>query len=131
MLRVVTPLTPEQEQLVDAVMDCAFAVHRVLGPGYRERIYQTALCLELDSRGLRFESEKTIDIRYRHWTIPSHRLDLIVEGAVLVELKSVPKLRDLHRAQVLSYLKTTGIGVGLLMNFNTVLLKNGFRRIVL
>ena len=131
MLRTASPLTPEQEAIVTASMDCGFTVHRVVGPGYRENIYQTAFCLELESRGLHFEAEKKVLVKYRNWEIPAHRLDVVVEGVVLVELKAVPKLRDIHRAQVISYLKTTGLRVGLLMNFNTVLLKDGFRRIVL
>ena len=131
MLRSESPLTPEQEAIVTESMDCGFTVHRVVGPGYRENIYQTAYCLELESRGLHFEAEKKVLVKYRHWEIPAHRLDVVVEGVVLVELKAVPKLRDIHRAQVISYLKTTGLRVGLLMNFNTVLLKDGFRRIVL
>ena len=126
-----SPLTVQQEAIVTQVMDCGFLVHRTMGPGYREPVYHKAFCLELDSRGLKFESEKRINVKYRDWEIPAHRLDVIVEGVVLVELKSVPKMRELHRAQVLSYLKTTGLRVGLLMNFNVVLMKDGFRRVVL
>ncbi|MBA3297052.1 MAG: GxxExxY protein [Acidobacteria bacterium] len=83
-------------------MDCAFAVHRELGPGFREKIYQRALGLELDSRGLTFESEKRIDVKFKEWRIPGQQLDLLVESLVLVEAKVVPKLRPLHRCQVLA-----------------------------
>ena len=130
MLRIPSPLSPEQERRVTDTMDCAFTVHREVGPGFRERFYHTAFGLELDSRGLKFESEKAISVRYKHWEIPGHKVDLIVEGTVLVEVKAVPRLREIHRAQVMAYLKATGLRVALLINFNTAVLKDGFRRIV-
>jgi GxxExxY protein len=130
MLRVSSPLSAEQEQKVSQAMDCGFAVHRALGPGFREKIYERAYCLELESRGLRFECEKPILVKYRDWLIPGQKVDLIVEGIVLVEIKAVPRLRPLHRLQVLSYLKTLGLRVGLLMNFNVAVLKDGLQRIV-
>lgn len=130
MLRVSTPLTAEHERIVWRAMDCAFAVHRALGPGFRERIYKRAYCLELDSRGLRFESEKPILVKYRQWQIPGQRVDLIVEEIVLVELTTVPRLRPIHRAQLLSYLRTLGVRVGLLVNFNVPVLKDGIQRVV-
>ena len=111
-------------------MDCAFTVHRHLGPGFKEKIYERALCLELDSRGLRFECEKEIEVIYRDWQIPGQRVDLIVEGKVLVEVKTVPRLRALHRSQVLSYLKTLDLRIGLLINFNCSMLKDGFKRVI-
>jgi GxxExxY protein len=111
-------------------MDVGFCVHRLLGPGFRELIYRRAFCLELEARGLSFECEKLIDVKYKHWTIPGQRVDLVVDGIVVVELKTVPKLRALHRRQVLSYLKTMNLRIGLLFNFNTELMKNGFGRVV-
>lgn len=131
MLQVDSPLSPEIEALIAAILDCAFAVHRELGPGFKERIYHMALCLELDSRGMRFESEKSIDVRYRDWTIPGQRIDLIVAEAVIVEVKATLGLRQLHKRQVVSYLKATGLQAGLLLNFNTTYLKMGIRRVVL
>jgi GxxExxY protein len=131
MLNPSSPLSPDEERIVSESLNCGFAVHRVLGPGYRERIYEVAYCLELESRGLRFECEKPVEVKYRDWTIPGQTIDLIVENVVIIELKAVPKLRKLHERQVVSYLKTTGLRVGLLMNFNTVLLKNGIKRVVL
>jgi len=130
MLQVQSPLTESEEALVKRVMDVGFAVHRVLGPGFREKIYQRAFCLELDARGFSFDCEKSIDVQYKHWSIPGQTVDLIVEGIVLVELKTVPKLRALHRRQVLSYLKTMNLRIGLVFNFNTELMKHGFRRVV-
>jgi GxxExxY protein len=104
-------------------------VHRELGPGFREIIYERAFCLELESRGIKFECEKPVEVRYKQWRIPGQRIDLIVDGVVLVEIKTLSKLKKLHESRVVSYLKTTGLRVGLLMNFNSVLFKHGLRRI--
>jgi len=131
ILRVRSPLSQEVESVVTKVMDCAFALHRELGPGFKEIIYERAFRLELDSRGIRFESERAVEVKYRSWLIPGQRIDLIVEGVVLVEIKAVPRLKQLHEMQTLSYLKTTGLRVGLLMNFNSTLLKNGLKRLVM
>lgn len=130
MLNKYSDLTPEQEEIVSATIGCAITVHRELGPGFKESIYQNAYRLELDSRAISFESEKPIVVKYREWTIPGQRIDLIVAGIVLVELKVVPRLRPLHKYQVQSYLRTTGLPVGLLINFNVPLLKNGLMRIM-
>jgi GxxExxY protein len=131
MLNVHSPLSEEQEKIVTAAVDCGIRVHRELGPGFKEVIYRRAYCLELESRRLNFVAEHRVNVRYRDWLIPGQRIDIIVEEVVLVEIKAVPRLRPLHRSQVLSYLKTTGLRVGLLLNFNTVLLRQGLRRIVL
>jgi GxxExxY protein len=125
-----SPLGPEVEQLVTRIMDCAFAVHRALGPGFKEVIYKQALCLEMDAQGLKFESEKPIEVIYKHWKIPGQRVDLLVEGRVLIEIKSVPRLRRIHSSQVVSYLKTMNLRIGLLINFKAQVLKEGFRRVV-
>jgi GxxExxY protein len=130
MLRVSSRLTAEHERLVEAVIDSAFTVHRTLGPGFRERIYQRAYRLELDVRGLKFECEKPILVRYKQWEIPGQTIDLLVEGIVLVEIKAASRLRPIHRAQVLSYLRTLNVRVGLLMNFNVPLLKDGLQRVI-
>ena len=124
-------LPPEQEALVTACIGVGMAVHRELGPGFKESIYQRAYALELDSRGMAFESEKRIDVVYRSWRIPGQRIDLIVGSVVLVEVKAVARLNSLHEAQIRSYLKTTGQRVGLLMNFNSAVLKDGLKRVVL
>jgi GxxExxY protein len=130
MLRLRSPLTDAEEQIVSKTIGCGIEVHRTLGPGFRERIYERAFFLELESRGLSFECEKPIDVIYKQWKIPGQRIDLIVERVVIVELKAVPKLRQLHRRQLVSYLRSTGLKVGLLMNFNTVALKDGLTRVV-
>ena len=122
-MKICSPLSPEDEQVVSATIGCGIAVHRELGPGFKESIYHRTYRLELESRGLDFETDKPILVKYRDWLIPGQRLDLLVEKVVLVEIKTVPALRPLHRHQLLSYLKTTGLRVGLLMNFNASLLK--------
>ena len=130
MLKVDSPLSPELEELVKRVVDVGFTVHKTLGPGFKEAIYERAFCLELDLRNLKFECEKKIEVKYKEWRIPGQKVDLIVEGLVLVELKSVPRIRPVHRQQVMSYLKTLDLEVGLLMNFNNALFKNGIRRVI-
>jgi GxxExxY protein len=129
-MRVQSSLSDSQERLVSEIMDVGFCVHRELGPGFREKIYQRAFCLELDARGLAFECEKRIEVKYKEWKIPGQTVDLVVAGVVLVELKTVPKVRALHRRQVLSYLKTMNVRIGLIFNFNTELMKYGFKRVV-
>jgi GxxExxY protein len=123
-------LPADIEAIVSSVIGCGITVHRELGPGFKESIYHKAFRLELNSRRIAFESEKRILVKYREWQIPGQQVDLIVAGVVLVELKAVPRLRPLHRHQVQSYLKATGLPVGLLLNFNASLLKEGLQRIV-
>jgi GxxExxY protein len=101
-------LSPDDERIVTETIDCGVTVHSELGPGFKERIYERAFCLELESRGLRFECEKRIEVRYKNWLIPGQRIDLIVGGVALVEIKAVPQLKRVHTFQVLSYLKATG-----------------------
>ena len=130
MLNKHNDLSAEHEEIVSSVIGCGIAVHRELGPGFKECIYHRAFRLELASRGITFESDKRILVKYRQWQIPGQTIDLIVSGVVLVELKAVPRLRPLHRYQVQSYLKTTSLPVGLLLNFNAPLLKDGMQRII-
>ena len=130
MLSKHTDLSPQQEAIVSSTIGCAIDVHRELGPGFKEAIYHAAFRLELQSKSIAFESEKAILVTYRQWTIPGQRIDLIVEGTVLVEVKAVPKLRPLHKYQVQSYLRTTGLPIGLLLNFNAPLLRDGLQRVL-
>ena len=106
------------------VIECALEVHRQLGPALLESIYAEALGLELGYRGLRFEREKPVQIFYREQALRVQRIDLIGEARVLVEVKAVDRLHPVHRAQVLSYLRATGLRSGLSMNFNNDRLKN-------
>ncbi len=130
MLSKYDDLPPEIEAIVSSVIRCAIRVHRELGPGFKESIYHAAMKLEMESCRISFESEKPILVKYRDWMIPGQKVDLIVEGLVIVELKVVPRLRVLHRCQLQSYLKATGLPVGLLMNFNARLLKQGLQRVL-
>jgi GxxExxY protein len=131
MLKVQSHLPPEEEAIVEDAVDCGYTVHRVLGPGFRELIYQRAYCLELHARGIKFEAEKPIMVRYKSWEIPGQKVDLIVAGIVLVEIKAVPRLRRIHRAQALSYLKTLNLKIALVINFNGETFKGNVKRVVL
>lgn len=111
-----------------AVIGAALRVHRALGAGFLEDVYQRALELELAASGLRFDRRLPVEIRYRGQPVGVHRVDLLIESSIIVELKAVHVLLDLHRAQLLSYLRATGIHVGLLLNFNSPVLQ--IRRIV-
>ena len=130
-LRQSSVLSPEQEAIVSSCLDCGMAVHRVLGPGYKECIYCRAFQLELDLRGIKFEAEKAVTVRYKQWELTGQRIDLIVEGTVIVEIKAAERLQPVYVSQIVSYLRTTNLRVGLLMNFNETRLKNGLRRVVL
>lgn len=121
----------EVEDVGYRVIGSGQTVHRLLGPGFKESIYQRAYCLELEEQGLRFECEKRILVPYKDHLIDGHRLDLIIEGVVIVELKAIPRITELHRRQVLSYLKATGLRLGYVMYFNSEVLKDGTKRVVL
>jgi GxxExxY protein len=121
----------ELNRVTERVIGSAMAVHCELGPGFLESIYAQALRIELEARRLRFEWEKPVDVLYRNTRIRGQRVDLVVEGRVLVEIKAVRAIEPVHVAQVVSYLKTTGLRVGLLINFHERLLKDGIRRVVL
>lgn len=129
-LRVASPLPARTERVVSDVIGCALAVHRALGPGFLESIYQRAMCIELTARGLAFETERGVAVEYRGVPIPGQRIDLIVESAVVVELKCLDGFEPIHIQQVVSYLKTTGLRVGLLINFKVERLQYGLKRIV-
>ena len=118
------------EKVATGCLDCAMQVHRNLGPGFKEIIYQRAYCLELDAHGLKFQTEVPIFVKYKSWQIAGQRIDLIVEGVVLIEIKSVPKIRRIHRCQVVSYLRTLDLRLGLILNFNCELMRDGIRRVV-
>lgn len=125
------PIPPETEAIATGVIGAAIQVHRSLGPGFLERIYQEALCLELDARQMPFERERAVAVHYRGKPIPGQRIDLIVGGRVLVELKASSRVELIHETKVISYLRTTGLRLGLLLNFNSLTMKDGLKRIVL
>jgi len=118
------------DELARAVIGAAIEVHRHLGPGFLESLYEEALSLELADAGIAFERQKEIGVVYKGRTIGKHRLDLLVDGNLIVELKTVDELADIHKAQVISYLKATGFPLGLLINFNVPVLRSGIQRIV-
>jgi GxxExxY protein len=105
------------EDLSRKIIGAAIEVHRELGPGFLENIYEEALKIEFSEHNLKFDSQKEIKIKYLGTEIGTHRLDLLVENKVIVELKAVKELTDIHFAQLRSYLKATGLKVGLLLNF--------------
>ena len=121
----VVPL--ETERTGSALIGAAIEVHRHLGPGFLERIYEEALCLELAARKLAFEREKSVQVNYKGVNIPGQRIDLIVGGCVVVELKAVATLHEVHEAKVISYLKTTGLRLGYLLNFHHTTMKEASR----
>jgi GxxExxY protein len=106
-------------------------VHRVLGPGLLESAYEVCLVFELRQRGLKVEQQKPLPVVYKEIKLDcGYRMDLVVEGSVIVEIKAVERLNSVHEAQLLSYLKLYGCKVGLLLNFHISILKHGIRRIV-
>jgi GxxExxY protein len=132
MLYKITPAcSPEVEKIVTKSIGCALRVHQTLGPGYNEGIYQDALGIDLSLEGLAYEREVALQLTYRGRPLRPHRLDLVVEGVLVIELKSVEKLVRVHESQILSYMRAGRYQVGLLMNFNSEWLKGSLRRFVL
>ena len=118
-------------QLTEKIIGCAIEMHRELGPGLLEATYEAAMCIELQQSGLRFQRQPTFPVLYKGRTIGEYRLDLVVESEVVVEIKSVERLDPVFDAQVLTYLRITGKKVGLLINVNSRLLKDGVKRLIL
>ena len=108
------------KELTGQIITCALEVHKALGPGFLESIYEAALLVELQRAGLRVESQKLLPIHYRGVLVGEHRFDLLVENLIVVELKAISALEDIHFAVVLSYLKALGLGHCLLLNFATM-----------
>lgn len=117
------------EAMATRCIDCAMQVHRHLGPGFKGLIYHRAFCLELDANGIAYQSELPIMVKYKSWTIPGQKVDLIVGRLVLVEIKAVPKIKRVHQCQVVSYLRTLDMRLGLILNFAAELMKHGIRRV--
>lgn len=120
----------ELDELAKCVIGAAIEAHRRLGPGLDEILYQGALAIEMRLRGIPFAKEVIVPVFYKDELIGERRLDFLVGGRLVVELKVVEQLSALHKAQVLTYLRITGLKLGLLINFNTVLLKDGPKRII-
>jgi GxxExxY protein len=125
------PVSEEVERLAKLVLDAAFLVHRELGLGLLESVYERCLCYELRKADVAFENQVSLPIHYDGHTIAGGlRLDLHVDGVLIVELKAVEKLLPVHDAQLYTYLKLTSNRLGLLINFNVPLLKDGIKRVV-
>ena len=130
-MNVFEPIPTNAELAAKQTIGAAIEVHRALGPGFLEKIYQEALCLELQARGLQFERERPVAVHYRGVAIPGQRIDLIVDTCLIVELKAAAAFDSAHAAQLISYLRTTGLRLGLLLNFSCPTLRDGIKRIVL
>jgi hypothetical protein len=125
------PLPAAVERIGRAVIDAAFTVHRALGPGLLQSVYETCLAEEL--RRLRLKAERQVGVPVAYGDVrldAGFRLDLLVEKVVVVEVKSIDALASIHTAQILTYLRLSGVRLGYLINFNSVLLRNGLRRFV-
>ena len=119
------------DELTEAIIGGAIEVHRILGPGLLESIYEEALCYELELRGIRAERQIEVDVIYKGKIIKGQKLDILVEKQVVLELKAVSKLPDVATAQTLSYLRATGLKRALLLNFGESRLVDGIKRISL
>ena len=118
-------------ELSSIIVDCCFRIHKKLGPGLFESVYEEVLCYELREAGLYFLKQPTIPIYYQELIINNaFRADIIVEEKIIVEIKSVELLAPVHKKQLLTYLKLTGLKLGLLVDFNEALIKDGIIRIV-
>jgi len=121
----------QTDLIAETVIGAAIEVHRALGPGLLESAYEECLCHELTLRGLRFERQVLLPMSYKGVSLDcGYRLDIVVEDSIILELKSVERLEGIHIAQLLTYLKLSGLRVGYLINFNVGMLKNGIKRVV-
>lgn len=132
MIRDVAAQKPgPHADITEKIIACAMEVHRVLGPGLLESAYEEALCAEMEANGLAYTRQVAVPLVYKGRPVGEYRLDLLVEGAVIVEVKCVERFDPVHEAQVLTYLRLTGKRVGLLINFHVPVLKAGLKRLVL
>ena len=125
------PIPPHLNSLTERIIGCAIEVHKVLGPGLLESAYECAFSIELASAGLQFLRQVECPVDYRGHPIGAYRFDLLVESSVLVEIKSVDRFDRIFLAQVLTYLRATGCRLGLIINFNVPVLKDGIKRVAL
>ena len=120
-----------ENEISKIIVDCCFKVHTQLGPGLLESVYEEVLSFEIISRGLKIERQKGIPVIYNDIKMElGFRADIIVESKIIIELKSIEAIAPVHSKQLLTYLKLTGIKLGLLINFNEALIKDGIKRIV-
>lgn len=126
------PIPNAMDRIAAAIVDAAYKVHATLGPGLLESVYEACLCHELTRRGMPFKKQLNVPIVYDGVTLDAGlRLDLLVGDCILVEIKAVEKMNPLYQAQLLTYLKLTNLRLGLLINFNVPVIRNGIKRLVL
>ena len=126
------PLSDREEFIAERIVDAAYTVHRALGPGLLERVYEACLCHELSKRELKYQRQVDIPIAYDGMIFDEGlRLDVLVEDLVICELKAVDEMHPVWKAQLISHLKLTGKRLGFLINFNVPLIKNGIKRIII
>ena len=131
-MKVFAPLPEETEMLAKVVVDAAYKVHSTLGPGLLESVYEACLTHELHRRQIPTQTQLVIPVVYEGLRLESGlRIDMLIDEQLLVEIKAVDQMNRVFRAQVLTYLKLTGVRLGLLINFNVPLIKNGIERIIL
>jgi GxxExxY protein len=129
--RLFAPVPPEVERIGRVVLDAAFKVHTALGPGLLESVYETCTAFEAKESGLQVATQVALPVVYKDIHMDAGlRVDMIVEDCVIVEFKSVENMNPIYEAQLLTYLKLTGIRLGFLLNFNVVHLKNGIKRMI-
>lgn len=122
----------ERDPLTAKIIGCAIEVHRALGPGLLESAYEECLCYELGAQRIAHRRQVALPVRYKEATLDvGYRLDVVAEDRVVIEIKAVEKIIPVHEAQMLTYLRLSGLRTGLLMNFNTAVLRDGLRRFVL
>jgi GxxExxY protein len=130
-INILKPSVMIESGLTEKIIGCAIEVHKKLGPGLLESSYKECLYFELFSNGIKVEKEKALPLVYKEVKLEcGYRIDLMVENKIIVEVKSVDALNDIHLAQVLTYLKLSNTEVGLLINFNVVKLKDGLKRVI-
>lgn len=122
--------SPEVEALARQVIGAAMEVHTYLGPGLLEGLYEDALCIELATMGLHFQRHVEAVVEYKGIPLRSQRLDVVVNSSIIVELKAVERIQDVHKAQLLSYLRMSKLPLGFLINFNTAHLRDGLHRVL-
>ena len=126
------PLSKREESIAEKIVDTAYNVHKILGPGLLEKVYEVCFCHEISKRGLKYKRQVDIPIVYDGMTFDEGlRIDVLVEELIICELKAVDQMNSVWEAQIISYLKLTGKRLGFLINFNVPLIKNGIKRIIL
>lgn len=117
-------------ELSSKIIGAAIDVHKILGPGLLESAYEKCLCYELDQRDLRFDRQRPLPIRYKEQQLDcGYKLDIVVQNTIILELKSCDQIQPIHKAQLLTYLRLSGLKLGLLLNFNVPVMRDGITRI--